>query len=423
MVLRRAVAIGVLVAAVALSIILHMPTQVQRVVFGGEYFQPLYYDALPALHYSAFNPSLCGRQDDVWLNQVVKQEALCEGRGVYAVPLVDYRIFEPPLTVLLHMLLSRVSLAVAGSYTTDAYVATLYILQSITQVVLLIPVIYYLSEVAVEKKIFPVLVLTIVAYGVYRGDALTALLILLGYRYLARGDGLLALGFFTLAAQADFFWIFLPLLMLLDTRVEGAGFGRAGFLLASLSPIVVLTVLNPAYPSWLVESALRAGLNNSLYVVGEFLATRDVLSRLAGGIWIVALVLLVAFRPKNSAPGERVRYFPTAALALYLSSKQTLPQTMLPLLALFIVGNPGAVEKSKWAITLAEIANAAFLPLFPLSPTLAAKAKLLKIPASPEWYSIYNPTQWVIQLRNLLLLLVLVESIRSKIRQRPASSN
>lgn len=421
--MRRAVVIGVLVVAAALSIILHMPTQVQRAVFGGEYFQPLYYDALPALHYSMFNPSLCGRPDDIWLNQAVKQEALCEGRGVYAVPLVDYRLSEPPLAVLLHMLLSRVSLAVSGSYTTDAYVATLYILQSITQVVLLIPVIYYLSEIAVEKRILPVFVLTIVAYGVYRGDALTALLILLGYRYLTRGETPLALGFFTLAAQVDFFWIFLPLLVLLNTRVERAGFGRAGFLLASLSPIVVLTVLNPAYPSWLVESVLRAGLNNSLYVVGELLATRDVLSRLAGGIWIVTLVLLVAFRPKNGVPGENVWYFSTAALALYLASKQTLPQTMLPLLALLILGNNGTVEKSKWAITLAEITNAAFLPLFPLSPTLAAKARLLKIPVSSEWYSIYNPTQWVIQLRNLVLLLVLVESIRAKISERPASSN
>lgn len=433
--------VALLILAIAFSAIIHAPAEVQMSLFGGEAFRPFYNDALAFFHYSTFSKGLCQSPPDIWINKDLMGQVVCAGKPGYALPVRDFKITAPPLPTLWFALASFIAQGIAGGYTSQGYVPALYSIQAISSAIGIIAGYLLVRKALRRRRLYPLYLVTVIAYGIYYWDFITLPLFMWGLYLINKGEREKALLPLALAALSDFFWVFVILIYLVMIGGEALK-GRAPvFALLGLSPLAVMIAINPQYYSWVMDRALTSGLNNSIYVLLTRFADSTSLARLAGGLWVSAIVILAALAPRQFNGQAATEYLALSSVILYIISKASLPQTLIvlvPLLAalykdvdvtdrraapaararsssrppISYMKNIGGYSTERKALLVAEVLNASFLPLFLYIGAIAEYLSQLGIRASTTWYSLDCPIQWAIQARNILLVFIAIALIR-----------
>lgn len=398
-----------LILAIALSAILHAPAEAQAALLRREAYRPLYNDLISVFHYSVFSTKFCASPPDTWVNRDLMKRVICEGGPGYVIPVRDFKVTAPPLPTLWFALASSIARGIAGSYLSRNYVLALYLIQVISSAAGILAG-YSLAKRALGgRRIYPLFLISAIAYGVYYWDFIALPLIMWGLYLAGKGEKGKALLSFALASLSDFFWIFIIPVYLAMIRDEELSNRDLALALSGLSPLVALIALNPQYYSWIIDSALTSGLNNSVYVLLTRFADSTHLARLAGGLWISALVVLVAIAPRPFDKQVAAEYLALSAIILYIISKASLPQTLIVIAPLL---SPLCAARERRALLAAEALNASFLPLFLYIGAIVEYLSQLGIRASAAWYSLDSPVQWAIQARNIALIYVAIALIR-----------
>jgi len=352
----------IFVVAVLVSVLIYMPGDLQRAVFGRVVVGPLrseFTESLLSTHYS---------------------EKCVVPYFDYKPIIVDHNLPAPPLYGFIWALTSYLSCTVSGSQRA-LFTAIVYTVQ----VVLVLLFIVFTTRFIRYEEITTTTLITLVFCSMYSLETLSILLLVLTVKFALRGDFTRSLLCAGLASSISYFNITVLVLLFFYTLREKYFNYKCNIgLLLGLSPYITLLVFKPEYYNWLLTSILRPHTPLSIYRLISSFLNEELTYRISITIWLTLLVVTCALTPRSLEKLSRHIY--SVLLVLYTLHPYSYPQTLLLVLFTGLIAQTLKPEKYFFIL---EVVNATTMILYLRS-------------TSP--LSIEDPAQLAAQARNAILL-------------------
>ncbi|MCY0867918.1 MAG: hypothetical protein OWQ48_01615 [Desulfurococcus sp.] len=388
--MRHAAALTLTVTVVLLlvSMVLHMPTEVQSTLFGRRLLEAgsiIYCDVYSQLH-----------------------DTLVES---YSKPpwrvIADLKPTQPPLawiTVLLATALSRFLASSASDF-----LVYFYLIYSAISTAAVSYGIYRLVR-ARSIYLYPVYATTLLVYGVYSYDSLALPLIAEAVVSIREGEVKRALFYSTLSFTTSFYSIvvlgLLVYLLLRDPNLDESIYTG---MLYGLIPLLLVLAVDPSYIKRVVSSVIQAGFNNGLLQVLTPWLSVEAAYGLNMGLWILLLLTLYAVSPSLNERERLTMYIPVVMLLLYSLHPQPVPQTLLLILPLI----PTLfVRRDARLLLTVEFLNALIIILWFKAGVIAEALRSIGLDASPNPLSLENPIQWISITRDSMLAVYALQALK-----------
>ncbi len=396
------------------SFIIHMPTSIQKNIFGKIMVRNPIYSDFSSIYQSLFmNKHVCRQalsgkySGGQWFN-IDKLKCFCHDSRIYPVPYMDYYIDLPPLTGFLWLIETYFVSLYAPLNSVSAY-TMMYILNSTALYVSMIIAYVFLARLL--QSSFPKMLLfitsSLVVYGVYNWE-LFALLFLALYLYLyySRGYSLSTLLFLGLFASTYYLGLILILYHIYRFFVNTKGYTGRSFIGMGLGliPYLILLIIAPqSLFTWYNNLLNIIGCNNCIYVFFKGYISTQFMRALALGITGILLIIYFSILSIGEEP-----LFETTSilLASVLFNIEFLPQTLIliqPLIVLLIMHGKDIVLHYT-----TDILNSSIILLWFKDLELRKSLEFLGIPVKYDPLSIDSPIQWIAQTRNMLLVIFLI---------------
>jgi len=396
--------LAVSIALLAIGVVLHIPLEVQRVLFGRVVYSDPIYDDLYAFVKNTFYTDSCS-QSSIWVNKEVAS-ILCRGGMAFPIPYLDYRLAQPPVAGLILALSTSIGMYLSGGRQ-DAFLASFYVIQSMLSIIAVSWSIYILYKKEYLRGLFPLYALTLAVYGVYSFDSLALPFIAGAVVEMREGRISRAVLYSALASSVNFFAIvILGLLVYVALREGPVEPGVVKGLIAGLSPFLIVLALDPGYYSYVLNDVLQPAFNNGVFSLLTLRTSTGAAYGLNTGIWVFTMLLLYSMIPPPSSGEGLVRYASIVAFILYTLHPRMVPQTLLITLLLLLTWSKPVDP----LLLLVEVSNALVIILWFKAGALAEYiAKNIGVKTSPNPASLDNPVQWIVQFRNALAVIYSIE--------------
>jgi len=396
--------LAVSIALLAVGVILHMPLEVQKVLFGRVVYSDPIYDDLYVFVKNTFYIDSCS-QSSIWVNKATAS-ILCSGGMAFPIPYLDYRLAQPPLAGLILALSTSIGMYLSGGRQ-DAFLVSFYVIQSLLSIIAVSWSIYILYRREYLRGLFPLYALTLAVYGVYSFDSLALPFIAGAVVEMREGRMDRAVLYSALASSVNFFAIVvLGLLVYVALRKESIEPGVVKGLIAGLSPFLIVLALDPGYYSYVLNDALQPAFNNGVFTLLTLKTSTGAAYGLNTGIWVFTMLLLYSMTPPLSSGENLVKYASIVAFTLYTLHPRMVPQTLLITLLLLLIWS----KPTDPLLLLIEVSNALVIILWFKAGALAEYiAANIGVKTSPNPASLDNPVQWIVQFRNALAIIYSVE--------------
>ena len=424
----KRVVVAVTIASLALSFLLHLPTDAVTTLTGYTPPPPIgsvYSDIIAGVYGPIFeDPSLCpSATSDRWIDRAALQD-LCRGVPRFYLPYRDYVLEYPPLVGALWALSTNLGFAAAGfragpeAPAEARAVAKLvhYAVQSAAigaAALVLMRELWRVSEKAGLSRLYVILPLlpSFVVYAIYNWDLLAAALAVLSLRLLLEERYLAAGVSMGLAVSAKLMPVAAGLVIgyeLLQELLKGRRGRFAPYLLGlvlGLLPYLALATGAPTgfrrfiehHAAWYCENCVMLLLFWDPMAPGARAAS--ILAVL------VALILVTLLPPSRAWPRWPVdKAFLATSLFIALNYVFT-PQMLLMIAPLALLVLKG---RRFWYYVAVDVLNALIILLWFHDSELRSALAFLGIPQGYNPWGIDSPIQMIAAVRNLLLLYLLL---------------
>jgi len=426
------------------SFIIHMPTSVQKVLFGRIIvYEPLYTDIVNSYYNQFFNES-CSRYElrRNWFNESILMD-YCRGRDIYPYPYIHYRFNHPPLTSLLFAFTTYIEYLVTPRtpgyhvFRTVEGLTIFYIVYSLMASILTIIGYRYLVKtfkvIGLNEPLIylsSILLSTIVIYTIYDFSYLYFTLITLFLYYYINGDYKYTYLYAGLSASLNPHGFIIVFLLLYSLFVRNNGdTRRIHYLAYGLSPYLLISLLafTPLYTGLPIIDGLRniylgclnsitysfmeSYCNNCLYLLLINDPFNQVIRALMVVTWFLVLMIYLALEPRVNDPFHRYAYIVIYIAFSTLFTLQLTPQILLvilPLLPPLYIGFHGL----KPVVThyIVDSLNSLIIIYWFKDIELRRQLSFLGLPLKHEPYKLESPIQWIAQIRNIVLLTMIILS-------------
>ncbi|MGC8953354.1 MAG: hypothetical protein ACP5N5_01340 [Desulfurococcus sp.] len=398
--------LAVTIILVILSIILHMPIEVQEAVFKHVILgSPLYNDVYALVKY-VFYSEPCNQASWFWIDRN-DAFSLCRGGSALVIPFIDYRLNQPPLAGFILALITMFGLQYSAG--PGVFLTISYMLHSILSAIAITYSVYRAST-RFTARLYPLYALTIVVYGVYGFDTYALPFIIEALISIREGKLGKAGLFSALGMSINFFtMVLLGLLIYLVIRDNMEGKSVITGILFGLTPYFIIIFLAPDYPGYILNNMLQPAFNNGVFLLLTSKLSEGAAYAFNTGLWLFLMLTLYSMSPPLTTHDkeEVLRYIAILMFSLYSIHPQMVPQTLvitlLPLIATKMRGNT-------LLTLLIEAANALIIALWFEAATISSYlSSILGIVPSPQPTSLDNPVQWVVQFRNALAVVYSID--------------
>ncbi|WP_440060217.1 hypothetical protein ACSU1N_03500 [Thermogladius sp. 4427co] len=403
---KRIVAVIVALLVGVVSTILHMPALVSSALFGRPLVAtPLYDDFYQSIYNGLYVSSCSGGEN--WVNSLAMRD-VCQGRPVFPIPYVDYRLNQPPSYLLLASSLIYV-LNKAGYKPVDPRGGVLfYVLESIIQIVFLaVSSLFYdklLERLGSNfaRRAMAFLFPSFLAYSVYSMDTITLFFLVLSLYLLESGR--VSIAVLALSIGSSFNIILLaPLGFILYQDLIGRVSVKTYYVLIGLIPYILSAAVSPGSILNYFMNLIDNSQNNGLSVIVTYFAGR------AGyGFWVgfYLVVLYILLRLSEGSCGEGLLHcFMLFTVFSIILNPSLPPQSILLVLPLLYI----LVSDQVLLIQLyaADFFNSIIMALWFNDSLLRYYLNVyagINVPVYDNPWTLESPVQWVVQARNIILL-------------------
>ncbi len=417
------------------SFIVHMPVEIQEKVFGRTIIEePLYSDVTIDMYKSLFlSDSICRAYSSSSESTGIgfypdSAKKFCVGEDFFPLPLRDYRFPYPPLTIGLWFISTYLAYSIASARhsigvnplaTIDAYMIFYFMYSFLIFLAVMVSaqiVVSLLKNVCRENSrkylVLPIGIATpsMLVYLLHGYDIYAQLLTVLGlYMFSKKRYGLSSLMFGLASCISPYVLVLIiPLLFFLyrKSAFDSLLYSLLGFL-GGLTPYLILYILSPSSVTKLVNTILLGYCNSCIYLF----ILNNIWSYYGRAFSVAAItfftLLLMSLKSRRSLEGEISRFILLLAFTI-LFSYSFPPQVfllVLPLLVIFSSNN----TRILFSILLADALNALIIPLwFKDYEIRQILIKYINIPLKYSPWTPDSPIQWIAQLRNIILFIVLL---------------
>jgi len=413
------------VAALIASTILHMPVEVQQIVFGKTVIgEPLYADLLRSTYIPLFRDSC--RQSSVveyyWLDRERGRD-FCGGAEFYPLPFKDYKLLLTPVETSLWVALTLATYVLtpktSGQHAlaSDQGLAVFYTLYSLVTgiaIILSFAYIYRTLEVLEAERRAIILATTVsatlVTYAIYDWFPVAMLFYSMYLYYFIKHEyskACLALGLLASTNPLGLVLVFLTLYNTLTRRFPLTGKNLAILGLSCLVPYAALTAVYPSLFLDLINRITSSVCNNCIYLFLTNNASSQILRGVGVIVWALAITVYLAWTPNISDRRSTYAYtvlFQTLAIALSL---EPVPQALLlviPFLpALYTIYDNYRPLLPHYVM---DLCNSLIILLWFKDYSIRRELSFLGIALEQNPLTLESPVQWIAQLRNTVLIVL-----------------
>ncbi len=390
------------VVIVAISFIIHLPIDSQKLLFGSSIYSPVYSDisSFYELYYSRANTTL-------------------------PIPYRDYDFYMFPLNGLLLILITLIPYAITGNLASPISITIYYIVYSlIAGFAYMIFLKYYHLLVSYfrlnDKFLIFALFPSFIVYLIYDWTIFVILLLIAGvYRVISDSKPLLGYVYLSLIflLQPIVFPILLVLLyLLLVERREPDARGVLFGLLISLSIIGLWLVLFPRAPQDLMSFVSSLTCRNCIYLLLTRNPDNDLVLPLGLGVlYALSLTIpLLNYRGSHGYLWKSLLLF----IGIIVLGLDFVPQYMLYIVPLLVFTAPELIGRDKrftFTLLVADFLNILVIILWFSDASLRAIMNVPGMPIRNNPWELASPIQWIAQTRNILLLLIMLQVYYAKL--------
>ena len=415
------------------SFIAHMPIEIQERIFGKTIIQePLYSDATTDMYKSLFlSDSVCKAYSSESESTGAgfypdSAKRFCIGEDFFPLPLRDYRFAYPPLTIGLWLIPTYLTyitvkhsvgtnpLATIDAYMTfyfiNSFLLFLVIMVSTQIVVSLLKNVYGGNDRKYSALLIGIATPSMLVYLLHGYDIYAQLLTVLGlYMFSKKRYGLSSLMFGLAGCISPYVLVLvIPLLFFLyrKSMFNSLLYSILGFL-GGLTPYLILYVLSPASAMKMLNNIFLGYCNNCIYLLLFHSIWSDYGRAFSIAIITFFTLFIMSLKSKRSLEGEISRFILLLTFTI-LFSYSFPPQVFLLVLPLLVVFSSSNIRVLV-SLLLADTLNALIIPLwFKDYEIREILVKYINIPLQYSPWTLDSPIQWIAQLRNLILFIVLL---------------
>ncbi|MEM4691458.1 MAG: hypothetical protein QXT88_03815 [Desulfurococcaceae archaeon] len=394
-----------------LSFIIHMPVDVQRIIFGYEFLkQPVYMDIYSDDYRSIFVEPCIKGFSEKWFNND-KLVKYCSSERVFPIPYRDYYYGKPLLTGILWLLTTSTPSLFNSSleYRTLFFYTTFSLLVAISLVIHTLHI-YKLSQllgVPSKYSLISIISISFIIYAVYSWDSISLVFLTLFIYYTTKGLYARALFMLSLFSSMNLYGLVLVSLILYQYLVfrDREDYGS----LIGFTPLVltmsILLILSPVSFINQIMWFDNAVCNNCIF---SFL-TRDPYSDfnrlLMFTLWFSTYLAIIPFKPIGLLGWGGFRYIVLFIVFTNIFLIRLTPQQllyMLPYMPLLYVDRGRRALLIHYII---DLLNSAIILLWFRESYLRRELAFLGSKQIRTPLSMDSPIQWIAQYRNITLLI------------------
>ncbi len=416
------------------SFIIHMPVKVQKTLFSEKILdEPIYTDVINSDYNTIFS-SVCTQpytMGKIWKNKTLASD-YCEGRDYYPLPYIHYRFNHAPLAGFTWFVLTYITYVLTPRtsslhvFRTDIGLSIFYVLYSVYVFVSMILAYLYLNRVFKILNVNDILVYvsatilsTIVIYSIYSWEPLAFLLFTTFlYYYLSEkySKAYLALGLYTSANPLGFVLIFLILYNTLIREEPKPGKDLI-YLLIGLSPYIVLSIVSFQSVLGVFTWFINGFCNNCIYLFIVNDPTSQVIKGLFVIIWVIVITVYLSFKPASKTHIHRYAYIVLYLALAILFNLEPVPQSMIMILP-FLPPLYTVYKQFKPIIPhyIVDSMNSLIIVLWFKDIELRKSLSFLGLSIKYDPFTLESPIQWIAQIRNVVLLVILIALINIYLR-------
>ncbi len=385
---RRSIIYMVLVVVFLASFIIHMPLDVQKTLFGSIIISEPVYSDIVALY-----------------------NGYLHGMNNTRIPYVDYPFPHPPLRMILFTVvytpISLLSVDLSSGFGLTLY----YLLYSMLVFVsYMLSYIVYGGVVGDNKYSIVFLFPSFVIYLVYDWSIIVLFLLFASIMFFVRNHLFIASIFSGLLIMYDPVFSVFVVALLFEWYVRGGNgflmYGLLGVLWGALGYLLLL--LTPYGVGSLTAYFKGLTCMNCIYLLAIHGARSGQYVRAVslGVVYAASVFLLLSSsRGKSlisSVYSKGLIVLATASILwLYM-----VPQVMIYLLPIYILYLVRRSEKI--TLLIADLLNSIIILLWFKDIILRRMLSFTRIPVEQNPWSIYSPIQWIAQVRNILLIILII---------------
>ncbi|ADV65598.1 hypothetical protein [Desulfurococcus mucosus] len=391
--------LAVTVILLAASIVVHMPTEVQKTLLGRVILHDPVYDDLYASVKQVFYVDSCNPGSGVWLDKAAAS-TLCSGGRALVFPYLDYRLNQPPLAGFI--LASMTSLSMLSPGGPEVFLSVFYLLQSILSTAAALYSVYRLTTRG-GVYFYPLYAATLLVYGVYGFDVFALPFIVEAFIAIREGRWRRA-AFSTALALSVSFYMLIPLGLLAYMVVRGDldERGVVAGLLSGVPLFIAVVAMDPGYFNNVIGDVLQPVFNNGVFSILTLKASVGAAYAFNTGVWILGMLILYSMSPPAGSRMDLLRHMAASMLLLYAVHPRMVPQTLLLVLPLLL----SFIKPADPGMLVVEASNAAIILLwFKAGEASRYLSAILGVEAPPQPTSLGNPVQWIALFRGALTLL------------------
>ncbi len=417
----------ILILVFITSYIVHLPEESQILLFKQVFLEnPIYSDIVNSDYKPIFIESCKyhGKiKSSVWNNKTMLDK-YCRGMNPYPLPIKHYKYDKPPLALATFTFLTYITYLSTPKENDEPALGTttaltiFYTYYSILVLLISIVFVRYLGKIyrllGVSARIYCLALIspTILIYMIYGWDvfALTFYVLSMYYYFEKKFfKTYLFTGLFASYNMIGFVLIFLFLYNFLLTGKNGEKPRDLLGLLLGITPFIGLTIYSPNTLVKLLLWFNNEPCGNCIYLLLFNNIWSQVLRATALAIWVTAITIYLSLKPRLDEPIYRYAYLVLIIVIATLFNLSYPPQTtilFLPLLfPLYII-----FHNSKPIIIhyLHDILNSLIIILWFKDLELRKIFSFMDLPQEYNPWNLESPVQWIAQIRNILLLIIIV---------------
>ncbi len=422
---KLSIILGFLVVIV--SFIIHMPLEMQELLFGKTVFENVVYSDILGVYRGVFmNKDVC---ENVLMNKTVEIypwlridsfKSFCINKSFLPILYIDYYLKTPPLSSFLFWLITIVEYAIGyfiglsihNVFSTINGLSIFYITYS-----LLMSLFYFLT-IRVYRKIlvlinyrgifafFSFMFLSFIVYLIYSWEIVFLYVVLLSIkRMLEQKFDILTYLLLGLSASINYIgWIIVIYLLYAFLTSRKPDMNIVKGLAIGLLPYLIVLIVNPIYLSETFNYFVSSSYcNNCIYLLTTIDPWSQYMRAMAFIVIVSVLTIIFPFLDIRSRPVEVVSILLVISITLSLEFP---PQSFIliaPLLPIYLYH-----RKEKFSIIIADLLNALIIILWFKDLELRKLFGFLDLPIKYSPQTLDSPVQLIAQTRNVILIIIFI---------------
>ncbi|MET1160614.1 MAG: hypothetical protein ABWW65_06605 [Thermoprotei archaeon] len=416
----------VLLFLLFLSFLVHMPIEVQKVIFKKVVIEePVYVDVISEYRLIFVDPCR-SIQQSIWYNEE-KLEKICNGEFVLAYPYVDYQYEHAPLVAGVWWILTMISHGITVTLSLKpfpVYTLTIfYLLYSfVTGLILLgaYNTLYRIYQIlGARKKLIYVLVTlspTLLIYSIYSWTGYTLLLVLKFLYHVIEGSVQKAL--FYLGLLSSFNPLGFVIIFIMAYHTVAGGFLRircgkqVAYMMAGLLPYVIQGVLSKESFIKIFTWFMWNNCNNCIYLLITQNHGSQINPALFVATYVIFTTIYLVLIPRKTIVNEEMSTYSYLALLLGFTISLSLVFTPQSLLLVLTLLPPlyGIYKDYRPVIPhiITDVCNSLIIILWFHDVEIRRSLSILGLRLEYNPFSLESPIQWIAQIRNIIILTMLL---------------